>query len=168
MAYATKQSSAYKLKPQPKQQPETTPVRAARPKMELVPETAKRRRQAVAPVGKYAVMMLCVMLAALTIIYGNMRLNELTSQNDRLKGQLADLQSQGSILDTKKDQKYNLNYVEQRAKSDLGMVKLDKSAIQYVEIPNPESTLVTPGTSVTSELLSSVGESLSIVVEYLN
>ena len=67
-----------------------------------------------------------------------------------------------------KDQKYSLTYVEQRAKSELGMVKLDKSGIQYVEIPNPESTVVTPGESVTSELLSSVGESLSVVVEYLN
>ena len=168
MAYATKQSSAYKLKQPVQQQPEVTPVREAKPKMELVPETGRRRQQAVAPVGKYAVMVLCAMLAAFTIIYGNMRLNELTSQNDRLKDQLAELQNQGTILDTKKDQKYNLSYVEQRAKSDLGMVKLDKSAIQYVEIPNPESTLVTPGTSVTSELLGSVGKSLSIVVEYLN
>lgn len=163
MAYASKQSSAYKL-----QQPETTPVRAARPKVELVPETNRRRQPAALPVGKYAVMVLFVMLAAFTIIYGNMRLNELTSQNDRLKDDLAQLQSQGDILDTKKDQKYNLTYVEHRAKNELGMVKLDKSSIQYVEIPNPESTLVTPGESVTSELLSSVSESLSVVVEYLN
>ncbi len=163
MAYASKQSSAYKLK-----QPETTPARAAKPKMELVPDNKKHRQQAVAPVGKYAVMVVCVLLAALSVIYGHMRLNELISQNDKLKAELADLQSQGDILDTKKDQKYNLTYVEQRAKSELGMVKLDKSSIQYVEIPNPEMTTVTPGESVTSELLSSVGESLSVVVEYLN
>lgn len=163
MAYASKQSSAYKLK-----QTETTPARAAKPQMELVPETKKRRQQASAPVGKYAVMVLFVMMAALTIIYGHMRLNELTSQNDKLKSQLVQLQREGEILDTKKDQKYSLTYVEQRAKSELGMVKLDKSGIQYVEIPNPESTVVTPGESVTSELLSSVGESLSVVVEYLN
>ena len=53
MAYASKQSSAYKLK-----QTETTPARAAKPQMELVPETKKRRQQASAPVGKYAVMVL--------------------------------------------------------------------------------------------------------------
>ena len=167
MAYASKQSSAYKLK-QPQRQPETTPVLEAKPRMALVPETGKRRQQAVAPLGKYAVMVLCTLLAAFTIIYGNMRLNELTSQNHKLKAELAELESQGRILDTKKDQKYNLSYVEQRAKNDLGMVKLDKSAIHYVEISNPESTLVTPGESVTSDILNSVGESLSIVVEYLN
>ena len=47
MAYASKQSSAYKLK-----QTETTPARAAKPQMELVPENKKRRQQAVIRIKK--------------------------------------------------------------------------------------------------------------------
>jgi cell division protein FtsB len=129
--------------------------------------SARSVQQAV-PYGKYLVILACVFAVALVIVGGYMQLAAVNLENAKMRQEIARLKDEQNALNAKKEQIYNLSYVEDYAENKLGMVKLDKSAIHYVEISNPESTLVTPGESVTSDILNSVGESLSIVVEYLN
>lgn len=137
------------------------------PQVELLPQnqTVRRRAPAKTPYGKYVVIFSCIFAVAVLILSGYTRLTELTAQNTDLKEELSELKSEENALNAKKEQIYNLGYIEQRAQ-DMGMVKQDSAQITYVDLSNPERSAMA-GEEAEPTILSGLARTFNAVVEYL-
>ena len=137
-----------------------------------LPENKQIRRPVPkrTPYFKYALLCACVFAALMAILQSYDRVNTLTTQAAAKESELAALESDGNALNAKKEQRFNLTYVEDVAVNQLGMVKLDKNQITYVAISNPEKITVAgsePAESA-SGLVAGIVKSFNAVVEYLN
>lgn len=134
---------------------------------------AGRARPAAVPYGKYAVILACVFAVALGIVASYMRLAAVNLENARLRQQITELKSDENALNAKKEQLYNLAYVEDYARNVLGMVKLDKSQVHYVEMDSGDRMVlaeasVSGGGDQGASLLDRLAKTFSTVLEYLN
>ena len=134
---------------------------------------AGRARPAAVPYGKYAVILACVFAVALGIVASYMRLAAVHLENARLRQQITELKSDENALNAKKEQLYNLAYVEDYARNVLGMVKLDKSQVHYVEMDSGDRMVlaeasVSGGGEQGASLLDRLAKTFSTVLEYLN
>lgn len=134
---------------------------------------AGRARPAAVPYGKYAVILACVFAVALGIVASYMRLAAVNLENARLRQQITELKSDENALNAKKEQLYNLAYVEDYARNVLGMVKLDKSQVHYVEMDSGDRMVlaeasVSGGGEQGTSLLDRLAKTFSTVLEYLN
>ena len=134
---------------------------------------AGRARPAAVPYGKYAVILACVFAVALGIVASYMRLAAVNLENARLRQQIAELKSDENALNAKKEQLYNLAYVEDYARNVLGMVKMDKSQVHYVEMDSGDRMVlaeasVSGGGEQGASLLDRLAKTFSTVLEYLN
>lgn len=147
-----------------------------RPDLEVLPESKNRShvQAAAVPYGKYAVMLACVFVVLLGIVASYMHLTALNNQNTMLRKQIAAYESEENALNAKKEQMYNLAYVEQYAQDTLGMVKTDKSQISYVELGNSDRMVIAGAATAGENAAKSAGllgkllNSFSVVLEYLN
>ena len=134
---------------------------------------AGRARPAAVPYGKYAVILACVFAVALGIVASYMRLAAGNLENARLRQQITELKSDENALNAKKEQLYNLAYVEDYARNVLGMVKLDKSQVHHVEMDSGDRMVlaeasVSGGGEQGASLLDRLAKTFSTVLEYLN
>ena len=134
---------------------------------------AGRARPAAVPYGKYAVILACVFAVALGIVASYMRLAAVNLENARLRQQITELKSDENALNAKKEQLYNLAYVEDYARNVLGMVKLDKSQVHYVEMDSGDRMVlaeasVSGGGEQGASLLDRLAKTFITVLEYLN
>ena len=163
MAYSTHQSAALDLGRFDRKQ-ETPAIRA-------LPENpqAKRKAPIKIPYFKYTLLFSLVFATLAVIVFSYMRMTELTSQNDRLQYKIEQLKGEEKALQAKKEQLYNLAAVEDYAKNQMGMVKLDKSTIQYVSLHQAENTVIAKQEkSAVPSFISGLIRSFNAVVEYLN
>lgn len=130
-----------------------------------VASARKKRRR---PVTFGRVFCVGVMIAlCLAMIFSQMQLTKLTDQISKKELELSDLGSQYVALKTKQEQTLNLNYVENYAQNVLGMVKMDASQIEYVEMSSPDLVEVNDeGTSV-EDAVAGLVRSFTAVLEYL-
>ncbi len=136
-----------------------------------LPENKNVKRGAKkAPYVKYSLMILCMFAMLLCVLYSNSRFAELTLEADSMRAQLDELKSEGNALNAKREQKYNLAYVEQMAVTKLGMVKQDKNQIIYLSISNPDKVMVASAEDIENGtgIVSGIVKSFNAVVEYLN
>ena len=87
----------------------------------------------------------CIFLVAITaafILFCQMQLTQLTAEASEQSDLLSELQSENVSLTTKQMNSMNMDEVEQYATDTLGMVKLDNSQIEYVELTNPDLVTV--------------------------
>ncbi|MBQ7625048.1 MAG: hypothetical protein IJS65_07225 [Clostridia bacterium] len=131
-------------------------------------EGGRYGKKAGTPYFKYAFIALCIFAALTVIIFENMKVTELSTQNSRLKSEITELNENAKMLNARIERKYNLSYVEDYAKNVLGMVKLDKDDIKYVELSNADRITVREPEENTSELVQGISKSFNIVLEYLN
>ena len=134
---------------------------------------AGRARPAAVPYGKYAVILACVFAVALGLVASYMRLAAVNLENARLRQQITELKSDENALNAKKEQLYNLAYVEDYARNVLGMVKMDKSQVHYVEMDSGDRMVlaeasVSGGGEQGASLLDRLAKTFSTVLEYLN
>lgn len=132
--------------------------------------SARRQKPAALPYGKYAVILACVFAVALCIVSGYMRLAALNLENSRLRQQISTLESEENALSAKKEQLYNLSYVEEYARDTLGMVKLDRSQIHYLEMESGDRMILAQAAAKSDGegLWSRLSQAFSTVLEYLN
>lgn len=145
--------------------------RVSGPELTALPENKNIKRPAPkkAPYFKYAALCACVFAALMCILTSYNRVNELTTAAAALENQLIELESTANALNAKKEQRFNLAYVEDVAVNQLGMVKLDKNQITYVAISNPEKiTVAANDTESTPGLVAGIVKSFNAVVEYLD
>lgn len=100
-----------------------------------------------------------------SVICSQISVTELSAQIARQQSDLADLQSEHTYLSNEMEMKTSLKNVEEYAKTQLGLVKLDKSQITYVERTN-EDVIVRPASDL-EKVLGSVSTSVMSFMEYL-
>ncbi len=108
-----------------------------------------------------------VLTIAGTILYSQMMLTRLTTEVSKKESQLADLNSEYVALKAQQDSALSLGYIENYAQNQLGMVKMDNSQIEYVEINNPDRIEVTKDQTGLSGALAAVAKSFNAILEYL-
>lgn len=128
----------------------------------------KKSEKAKVPYIKYAIIAVCFFAALIAIIFLNMQSAELAAENSRLKTQMSELVDEEKSLNAKREQMYNLEYVEDYAVNVLGMVKLDKTNISYVELSNEERVRIAEPEQNDSAVLSGISRTFNILLEYLN
>ncbi len=138
----------------------------------LESKRSARAQQGAVPYGKYAVIMACVFAVAVGIVASYMQLAALNLENSKLRSEIAQLQSDENALNAKKEQIYNLAFVEDYAQNTLGMVKMDKSQIHYLEMDNGDKMVLAQasmeGGAQSAGLLEKLSQVFSTVLEYLN
>ena len=135
---------------------------------QIVSIQGKKPEKAKIPYIKYGMIAACVFAVLAAMIFFNMQAAELAAQNGNLKAELAELKDQEKFLNAKKEQMYNLTYVEDYAKNVLGMVKLDKADVHYVELSGEERVSAAQPEENSSQVLAGITRTFNIVLEYLN
>lgn len=161
MRSASRDSMAYQ-----QQYDERFPVEREQARQLRVAPTPRRRKRA----GIRPSVMGCVMVLAVTAVYilfCQMQLTELSAavgeQNDRLN----ELSAENVSLTTKQMNSMNMDEVEEYAVNNLGMVKMDNSQIEYVELTNPDTVTVADNSMSLGSLFAGLARSFSAIVEYI-
>lgn len=126
----------------------------------------KHRRKPAVMQGVYP----CIFLVAITaafILFCQMQLTQLTAEASEQSDLLSELQSENVSLTTKQMNSMNMDEVEQYATDTLGMVKLDNSQIEYVELTNPDLVTVADDSMTLRGLWSALAARFSALVEYI-
>ncbi|SDA11892.1 cell division protein FtsL [Ruminococcus sp. YE71] len=92
----------------------------------------KRRRNAANVKIILGAMIVLALLSG--ILYGKAELSRLYAENTNLENELAVLNNENLSLQSELAQQTGLTKVEEYAEKNLGLQKLDKSQIEYVEI----------------------------------
>ena len=161
MRSASRDSMAYQ-----QQYEERFPVEREQARQLRVAPTPRRRKRA----GIRPSVMGCVMVLAVTAVYilfCQMQLTELSAavgeQNDRLN----ELSAENVSLTTKQMNSMNMDEVEEYAVNNLGMVKMDNTQIEYVELTNPDTVTVADNGMSLGSLFAGLARSFSAIVEYI-
>ena len=88
-----------------------------------------------------------------------------------MRQEITRLESEENALNAKKEQMYNLAFVETYAQDVLGMVKMDKSQIHYLEMDSGDKMVLAEASmnnDAGSHLLDRLSQAFSTVLEYLN
>ena len=101
------------------------------------------------------------------ILYCQMQLTQLTAEVSKQSDTLTEMQAENVSLTTKKMNSMDMDEVEQHAVDDLGMVKMDNSQIEYVELTRPDVVTVSGSGHSLSSAISGLTEWFSSVVEYI-
>ncbi len=134
---------------------------------------SSRVQTAAVPYGKYAVILACVFAVAFCIVTSYMKLAAVNLENSKLRQQITRLESDENALNAKKEQMYNLTFVESYARDTLGMVKMDKSQVHYLEMDSGDKMVVAQaamgnGNTDGAGMLEQLSRAFSTVLEYLN
>ncbi|MCI6909110.1 MAG: hypothetical protein MR832_08165 [Clostridiales bacterium] len=138
-----------------------------------VRETPARRKK-TAPRPKVNVVSL-LLAAAAALLSAALIHNyvQLTVLNDRLasgKTQYEELANTGVLLKTKYESRYDLTEIEEYAQAKLGMTKMERSQIEYVEIGSPDTiTRVSDGASAgKASFEAALAEKINAVLAFLS
>lgn len=139
----------------------------------LETKQSPRARQQAVPYGKYLVILACVFAVALTIVANYMQLATINLENAKMRQEITRLKDDQNALNAKKEQIYNLAYVEDYAENVLGMVKLDKSQVHYMEMDTGDQMILAAASMEQSggqqaDIISRLAQTFSVVLEYLN
>lgn len=98
----------------------------------------------------FSYFMSAVVFVALTVlmITSYVRLNEVTFTQQQLKGELEKLLTEQQYMKVKIEEKITIKNVEQYAKINLNMSKIDKNRVEYIKISDENR----------SEVLSDIAE----------
>ncbi|MBQ2865898.1 MAG: hypothetical protein IJE90_05205 [Clostridia bacterium] len=128
----------------------------------------RKTEKAKVPYVKYGMIAVCVFAVLAAIVFFNMQSAELAAQNGKLKAELTELKDQEQFLNAKKERMYNLTFVEDYAKNVLGMVKLDRADINYVDLSGEERVSAAAPETNDSQVLAGITRTFNVVLEYLN
>lgn len=158
---ASRDSAAY-------QQTENNSLKKNEPKRnlhEVHPTRRQKRRQIRLSV---AGCLSIIAIVAVYILVCQMRLTQLTAEVYAQTEKLDELTAESVSLASKKTHNLDMKEIEDRAMNDLGMVKMDASQIEYIEITNPDNIVVSSDSVSLETLFSGLARSFSAVVEYIN
>lgn len=144
-------------------------LEAPKPELKEIPKPKKRL---ITPGVAVLNVFLCILVVSVltVIMVGNARLNELTLEISSANKQLAALQDEEKKLNVELDRRIDLRNIEEYAKNNLGMQKLMKSQIIYVNLSGEdEAVIVDNGKSdVWDWVTSHVSGIFRSIQEYFN
>lgn len=171
MAYATSESAAYQTTNDSspalgrfdtrKKETTVAPVHS----VSTAPQKASRKRRLLTPLRMFVLLVFASLFAA--TIYSHMELTKLTKEIGEREAKLEELQSTHVSLLTKREEIYNTDYIEEYAQNQLGMVKLDASQMEYIELSNPEKIEVTGVGASVSGTVGTLVRGFTAILEYL-
>lgn len=97
-------------------------------------EPQKKSKLSFGTLCKRGFTALVVVAFAMVLIHGYVTTNELTNSIATQQKKLSEAQSEYTQLQNAKSSKYNLEYVEQYAKNVLGMQKMQRNQVEYVQM----------------------------------
>ena len=100
------------------------------------------------------------------LLYSNMNVTRLTKEIGEQETALEQVQSEYVSLKARKEQTLSISYVENYAQNELGMVKMDPSQIEYIEMTKPEVTEVSDTTKL-GDAAANLMRGFTAVLEYL-
>ena len=113
-----------------------------------------------------AVCVLAVVLSVSTVVY-HVQMTTLRDTVDQKKEQLAQLDSEYISLKAKKENAIDLSYVEEYAENKLGLVKMDRSQEEYLELQKTDQVEVNEASSGVDKLVSSFVKSFNAILSFL-
>ncbi len=113
-----------------------------------------------------AFICLTIIVAGTTVFYSIQR-TKLSDEVEQKKEQLAQLNSEYVSLNAKKDSVVDLDYVEQYAENVLGLVKLDRSQQEYLELEKTDQVEVYEGSNGVTKLVSNFVKSFNAIMSFL-
>lgn len=72
-----------------------------------------------------------------SLIYGRVEISRLYNERAKLDTELTRLQNENLSMQSEIAERMNMTKVEQYAQSELGLQKLDRSQIEYIEVETP-------------------------------
>ena len=114
-----------------------------------------------------AAMIAIVMAGAVGTVVGYIQVTDLTKKVEDKQAQLAQLESECTSLTAKKENSVDLSQVENYAENVLGLVKLDRSQEEYLELQKNDQVQVNEGSSGVEKLASSFVKSFSAILSFL-
>lgn len=156
-ARASRESVAYKE--------ELYRAQAAQGEQLRVVKTRSRRRTLKMQHMVCIVFSMCV---AGVLLYGQVRLTSITQQIGEKTEQLDALNNEYISLNAQQGKELSLSYVEEYAQNELGMVKLDNNATEYVEMNNPDRIEISTAKGGIGSAISGFVKSFSMILEYLS
>lgn len=164
MMRASRESVAYKEFEQYEQRFLPTGNEPKQP-LRLAPEQKRRAKHRVRPNLMLAVGVSVVV--ALYILVCQMQMTKLTADVTSQTKLLDELAAESVLLSSKQAYELDMSEIESYAVKNLGMVKMDNSQIEYIELTNPDNITVSSAGMSLDTLFSGLARSFSAVVEYL-
>ncbi|MBR4622086.1 MAG: septum formation inhibitor [Ruminococcus sp.] len=100
------------------------------------PKKLRKARKTISIFKAFAIAAAAFLIFG-SIIYGRVQLTSLYSEQSELETELAELQNENMGLESELAKKTGLTKVEDYAENRLGLHKLDRTQIKYVEVPKP-------------------------------
>lgn len=97
-------------------------------------EPVKKSRISFGTLCKKGFTAMVIVAFAMIMIHGYVTTNELTNSIAAQEKKLAEAQSEYTQLQNARSSKYNLDYVEDYAKNVLGMQKMQRNQVEYVQM----------------------------------
>ena len=132
-------TSRYQYETSPRKlQPEYTPVKKKYPKKSTAKKTSVKqqaKKQEVKNINAKIIFYIAIVFAMLfAVSYRNALIAQTYSQVKDLKSELAQVEKENKQIEINIESQTNLGAIEERAKNELGLKKLDDSQIVYVSL----------------------------------
>ncbi len=160
MAAPSRDSTAYKQY----EEPILTDERAVGPHKAPPVRKRRRRQKRRTQVSMY---LGATVIAAVYLLFCQMQLTQLTAEVSAQTEKLDELIAQSVALTSKKEYSMETDELEEYAVNHLGMIKMDNSQVEYVELINPDEITVTENGFSLKALCKAVARTFLAVVEYI-
>lgn len=105
------------------------------------------------------------------MLFSYVALTEVSDKSIKLKNKLADMKEQTQMLEIQKGQKFGSNQIQMVAVEQLGMQKIDKSQVTYVNTQQTDKVEVINQDGLAagnSKILAGIANGFRTFLEYLN
>lgn len=127
-------------------------------------KTVKHKKNRLSPYA-FACGLLLLSLFAFKI-YNDVQINELTAKTTNLKSELKQLQNEKTKLNVSLEKRTDLKEIELRAQTELGLIKVNKSQVEYISLPSEDKIEFDDTTS--DGIISQALRQFSIILEFLS
>lgn len=133
--------------------------------------TARKKKKNRKPVMKPLEIIAWVILISTALalmssyIFGRVEISRLYNERAQLESKLAVIENENISMQSEIAEKMNVNKVEDYAKNTLGLQKLDKSQIQYIEVETPSVAEVKENNN--EDIFVKIKHRFDIIKEYL-
>ncbi len=108
-----------------------------------------------------------VFVLAISTVACHAQMTRLSDEVNQKEEQIAQLDSEYISLQAKQQNAYDLSYVEEYAENVLGLVKMDRSQEEYLELQKTDQVEVNEASSGVDKLVSSFVKSFNAILSFL-
>ncbi len=140
----------------------------AEEKVKSKSKKAAKVKPAVSAFGVFS-FMACMAMVLLTL-FSYVQLTELSDTTIRLQNELETLREENQLLEIENDRKFSAEKIKEEAVGRLGMQKLDKSQITYLDMGSGNHVEIMGGTQLMREsnVIAGIVNGFRWIVEYIN